>query len=132
MTTKCPDRKAADRHARSDRRASFSLVELVIVVVIIGIVAAGNTTMSHFLLGLMPCNIRLEPYVPTATSYPQVLARDLGLKAHPQALVEVMPGVASYVGGDIVAGVLASGLAWFFCRNISRITCVIYATNRGN
>jgi len=78
---------------------------------IIGVVAAGNTTMSHFLLGLMPCNIRLEPYVPTATVYPQVLAAELGIKVHPQAIVEVMPGVASYVGGDIVAGVLAAGLA---------------------
>ena len=78
---------------------------------IIGIVTAGNTTMSHFLLGLMPCNIRLEPYVPTATIYPQVLAAELGLKVHPQAIIEVMPSVASYVGGDIVAGVLASGLA---------------------
>ncbi len=78
---------------------------------IIGIVAAGNTTMSHFLLSLMPCNIRLEPYVPTTTIYPQVLARELGLNIHPQGIVEVMPGVASYVGGDIVAGVLATGLA---------------------
>ncbi len=78
---------------------------------IIGIVAAGNTTMSHFLLSLMPCNIRLEPYVPTTTIYPQVLARELGLNIHPQGIVEVMPSVASYVGGDIVAGVLATGLA---------------------
>lgn len=78
---------------------------------IIGIVAAGNTTMSHFLLSLMPCNIRLEPYVPTATIYPQVLAGELGLNIHPQGIVEVMPSVASYVGGDIVAGVLATSLA---------------------
>jgi uncharacterized 2Fe-2S/4Fe-4S cluster protein (DUF4445 family) len=78
---------------------------------ITSIVAAGNTTMSHFLLDLMPCSIRLEPYVPTATIYPQILARDIGININPQGILEVMPSVASYVGGDIVAGVLACGLA---------------------
>ncbi len=78
---------------------------------ITAIVAAGNTTMSHFLLNLTPCNIRLEPYVPTATVYPQVLARDVGIAGNPQAVLEIMPNVASYVGGDIVAGVLASAIA---------------------
>ena len=75
------------------------------------IVAAGNTTMSHFLLNLMPCSIRLEPYVPTATVYPQILAKEIGININPNGILEVMPGVASYVGGDIVAGVLACGLA---------------------
>ena len=78
---------------------------------ITSIVAAGNTTMSHFLLGLMPCSIRLEPYVPTATIYPQIVARDIGIDINPQGILEVMPSVASYVGGDIVAGALACGLA---------------------
>jgi uncharacterized 2Fe-2S/4Fe-4S cluster protein (DUF4445 family) len=78
---------------------------------ITSIVAAGNTTMSHFLLGLMPCSIRLEPYVPTATIYPQVMAKDIGININSQGILEVMPSVASYVGGDIVAGVLACGLA---------------------
>ncbi len=75
------------------------------------IVAAGNTTMSHFLLGLTPCSIRLEPYVPTAYIYPQISAREVGLNTHENAILETIPSVASYVGGDIVAGVLASGIA---------------------
>jgi len=75
------------------------------------LVAAGNTTMSHFLLGLMPCSIRLEPYVPTATVYPQILAKEIGIDINPNAIVEVIPSVASYMGGDIVAGILACGLA---------------------
>lgn len=75
------------------------------------IVAAGNTTMSHFLLGLMPCSIRVEPYVPTATIFPQILAKEVGININPNGIMEVMPSVASYVGGDIVAGVLACGLA---------------------
>ena len=78
---------------------------------ITAIVAAGNTTMSHFLLRLMPCNIRLEPYVPTATIYPQVMMKEIDIDINPQGVLEVMPSVASYVGGDIVAGVLACGLA---------------------
>jgi uncharacterized 2Fe-2S/4Fe-4S cluster protein (DUF4445 family) len=75
------------------------------------IVAAGNTTMSHLLLSLIPCSIRLDPYVPTATFYPQVPAVRLGLDIHPEGVLETVPGVGSYVGGDIVAGVLACGMA---------------------
>jgi len=93
---------------------------------IIGVVAAGNTTMSHFLLGLQPCNLRLEPYVPTATVNPQVTAGELGLNIHPQGIIEVMPGVASYVGGDIVAGVLATGLA-----DKPEISCLIDVGTNG-
>lgn len=75
------------------------------------VVAAGNTTMSHFLLGLTPCAIRLEPYVPTADIYPQILAREIGIEVSPTAVLETIPSVASYVGGDIVAGVMSCGIA---------------------
>jgi uncharacterized 2Fe-2S/4Fe-4S cluster protein (DUF4445 family) len=75
------------------------------------IVAGGNTVMSHFLLGLEPCSIRLEPYVPTANVYPQVTAGEIGIGINPKGIVETIPSVASYIGGDTVAGVLAAGLA---------------------
>jgi len=75
------------------------------------IVAAGNTTMSHLLLGLMPCSIRDDPYVPTVGLYPQVWAKEVGIDINSQGVLQVMPSVASYVGGDTVAGVLACGLA---------------------
>lgn len=78
---------------------------------ITALVAAGNTTMSHLFLSLVPCSIRLDPYVPTTTVYPQVRAAELGIHIHPAASVETIAGVASYVGGDIVAGVLACGMA---------------------
>ena len=78
---------------------------------ITAIVAAGNTTMSHLLLGLTPCAIRLDPYVPTASAYPQIRAREVDIKINPEGTLETLPGVASYVGGDIVSGILASGLA---------------------
>jgi uncharacterized 2Fe-2S/4Fe-4S cluster protein (DUF4445 family) len=75
------------------------------------IVAAGNTTMSHFLLNLTPCTIRLEPYVPTADIYPQILARDIGIHISPLGILEALPSVASYVGGDIVAGIMSCDIA---------------------
>jgi uncharacterized 2Fe-2S/4Fe-4S cluster protein (DUF4445 family) len=75
------------------------------------IVAAGNTTMSHFLLGLTPCSIRLDPYVPTARNFPQIRAEQIGIHINPQGILETIPAVASYVGGDIIAGVMASGIA---------------------
>jgi uncharacterized 2Fe-2S/4Fe-4S cluster protein (DUF4445 family) len=83
----------------------------IVVEDITSIVAAGNTTMSHLLLGLTPCSIRDDPYVPTADLYPQVSAREIGININPQGVLQVMPSVASYVGGDTVAGVLACGLA---------------------
>jgi uncharacterized 2Fe-2S/4Fe-4S cluster protein (DUF4445 family) len=73
-------------------------------------VAAGNTTMSHLLLNLTPCSIRLDPYVPTADIYPQILARDIDIRIAPQGILETLPSVASYVGGDIVAGVTSCGI----------------------
>ncbi len=78
---------------------------------ITAIVAAGNTTMSHLLLGLTPCPIRLEPYVPTAKDYPQVYAKDLNIEINKEGVLQTVSGVASYVGGDIVAGILACGIA---------------------
>ncbi len=78
---------------------------------IIALVAAGNTTMSHLFLKLMPCTIRLDPYVPVADTYPQVFAKELNIEINPEAIVETLPSVASYVGGDIVAGVIACGIS---------------------
>ncbi|MCL6451471.1 MAG: ASKHA domain-containing protein [Acetobacteraceae bacterium] len=74
------------------------------------VVAAGNTTMTHLFLGIPPGWIRLEPYIPAASTLPVVTAGELGLMAHPQAPVVSLPAVASYVGGDIVAGVLVTGV----------------------
>ncbi|NLI83530.1 MAG: DUF4445 domain-containing protein [Deltaproteobacteria bacterium] len=75
------------------------------------IVAAGNTTMTHLLLDLEPCHIRVAPYIPTANRVPLYHTVELGLKAHPRATLHCLPCVSSYVGGDIVAGVLACGMA---------------------
>ena len=75
------------------------------------VTVAGNTTMIHLFLRLPPETIRLTPYIPAVNHPPRFLARDLDLPFHPLASVDCLPGVASYVGADISAGVLASGLA---------------------
>jgi len=71
---------------------------------------AGNTTMTQLLLGVEPKYIRLEPYVPTAAYYPPVRASRFGLALPDHVLMLVFPSVASYVGGDVVAGVMGVGM----------------------
>ena len=73
------------------------------------VVVAGNTVMTHLLLQIEPRYIRRAPYIPTVSEFPILKAGEIGLKAHPAAAVFVMPGPASYVGGDIVAGMLLAG-----------------------
>lgn len=70
----------------------------------------GNTTMIHLFLGLPPASIRLAPYIPTVNHVPELRSHELNLPLHPQAAIDCLPGVASYVGADITAGVLASGM----------------------
>ena len=66
--------------------------------------------MIHLLLGI-PCeSIRLTPFVTTVNQTPVLPAAMVGLNIHPEASVDCLPGVASYVGADISAGVLSSGL----------------------
>ncbi|MCX8022887.1 MAG: ASKHA domain-containing protein [Syntrophorhabdaceae bacterium] len=74
------------------------------------LVFAGNTTMTHLALGLDPKYIMLSPYTPTATFIPPVRAIHLGINVKDHVHIYIFPCVASYVGGDIVAGVLGSGI----------------------
>lgn len=77
------------------------------------IVISGNTTMTHLVLGIAAKYIRREPYIPTVSEFPIIKAGEIGLKAAHYAGVFVMPGPASYVGGDIVSGVLYTGFNKF-------------------
>ncbi len=72
------------------------------------IVVSGNTTMTHLFWGLNPAYIREEPYIPTANLFPVWKAYDSGIKIRRDAPVYSVPCVASYVGGDIVSGVIAT------------------------
>jgi uncharacterized 2Fe-2S/4Fe-4S cluster protein (DUF4445 family) len=69
---------------------------------------SGNTTMLHLFWGLNPGYIREEPYIPTLNSFPMWRGGTARLSMNTQAQVYTLPCVASYVGGDIVSGVLAS------------------------
>lgn len=85
-------------------RHGFSLQNLFALTV------AGNTTMTHFLLGLDPTHICREPYIPAVNRFPVYHARDLDLGLPPLALVHVFPNVGSYFGGDLIAGIVAAGM----------------------
>ena len=73
-------------------------------------VISGNTTMMHLLLGLNPEYIRLEPYTPTIMQTPYLIASEVGININPQSWIYFSPAVGSYVGGDITAGILCTGL----------------------
>ncbi len=77
---------------------------------ITSITLAGNTTMTHLLLGLEPHNIRRAPYVPVSTFFPPIRARDIYIDLPLRAVALVYPAISSYVGGDIIAGVMGSGM----------------------
>ena len=69
-----------------------------------------NTTMNHLLLGVDAEPVRMEPYIPSFFGWEGLLAGDLKLPANPLAPVVIAPNIGSYVGGDITAGTLASGI----------------------
>jgi uncharacterized 2Fe-2S/4Fe-4S cluster protein (DUF4445 family) len=71
---------------------------------------AGNATMTHLLLGVDPEALGVAPFVMATRWWPEMLAADLGVQVHPRARAYVFPALGAYVGGDIVAGMLASGM----------------------
>ena len=77
---------------------------------VMAVICAGNTAMIHFLLGLDPSRIRKEPYIPACTSPPPLRAAEVAIKINPRGLLYCLPGIASWVGADITAGILATGL----------------------
>ncbi|MDI6703119.1 MAG: ASKHA domain-containing protein [bacterium] len=74
------------------------------------IVVAGNTTMIHLLLGIDPRYIRESPYTPTCNFIPPVRAKEIGIDLPPYAYIYIIPSIASFIGGDITSGILASKL----------------------
>ena len=72
---------------------------------------AGNATMTHIALGIDPEPLGVAPFIMAARQLPEVLAGpDLGLPVHPRARAFMFPAFGAYVGGDITAGLLASGM----------------------
>lgn len=74
-------------------------------------VISGNTAMMHLLLGIKSEYLRLAPYTPTVREAPFLTAAEVGININPQSWLYFSPHVGSYVGGDITAGILCTGLA---------------------
>ena len=71
---------------------------------------AGNATMTHIVLGIDPEPLGVAPFILATRLLPEVLAAELGIPAHPRARAVIFPPFGAYVGGDITAGLLASGM----------------------
>jgi uncharacterized 2Fe-2S/4Fe-4S cluster protein (DUF4445 family) len=74
------------------------------------VAVAGNATMTHIALGIDPEPLGMAPFIMSTRLFPEILAADLGIGAHPRARAVVFPSFGAYVGGDITAGLLASGM----------------------
>ncbi len=71
---------------------------------------AGNATMAQLALGIDPEPLGVAPFILATESYEGLLASDLGVRVHPRARAMLFPHLGAYVGGDIIAGVLAAGM----------------------
>jgi uncharacterized 2Fe-2S/4Fe-4S cluster protein (DUF4445 family) len=74
------------------------------------IVVCGNVTMTQMALGIDPEPLSMAPFIVATHALPPALASDFGVLVHPRAPAVVFPSLGAYVGGDIVAGMLATGL----------------------
>jgi uncharacterized 2Fe-2S/4Fe-4S cluster protein (DUF4445 family) len=74
------------------------------------ITIAGNTTMTQLLLAIDPSYLRRAPYVPASTMYPPFRAATIGIELDEHVIALLYPAISSYVGGDIVAGIMGTGL----------------------
>ncbi|MEA2313074.1 MAG: hypothetical protein QOE28_3042 [Solirubrobacteraceae bacterium] len=70
----------------------------------------GNVTMMQLVLGIDPEPLSMAPFIVAAHELPPATAADFGVAVHPRAPAYVFPSLGAYVGGDIVAGLLATGL----------------------
>lgn len=77
---------------------------------ILSLCVGANTTMNHLFVGVDAQSVRMEPYIPSFFHWDGLLAGDVKLPANPLAQVLIAPNIGSYVGGDITAGTLASGI----------------------
>lgn len=76
------------------------------------VTVAANTTMLHLLAGADPTSLGIAPFTPTFLDHRVMTAGELGLDLPASTPVHLVPGAAAYVGADLVAGALASGLAY--------------------
>ena len=84
---------------------------------------AGNTTMLHLLAGVNPASMGVAPFTPTFLDHRVVTLRELDFRwpkhtepAYPDPAasprMHLLPGAAAYVGADLTAGVIATGMRY--------------------
>ena len=71
---------------------------------------AGNATMTQLLLGIDPEPLGVAPFIMASADYPNIDVKEIGIAVHPLAKAVILPSLGAYVGGDIIAGALASGM----------------------
>ncbi|GBC62828.1 DUF4445 domain-containing protein [Desulfonema ishimotonii] len=74
------------------------------------VTVAGNTAMTHLFMGIDPHWIIREPYIPAVNAPDLLMAAELGMAVSPLARLLVFPSVGSYFGGDLISGILFSGM----------------------
>ena len=78
---------------------------------VLSMTVAGNSTMMHLFYGVSPKYIREEPYITVVNKFTNSTAQEVGIEHIKNAIIYNMPGVASYLGGDIVSGILATDIS---------------------
>ena len=73
-----------------------------------GMAIGANTTMCHFITGLFPWGIFETPYAPVSTEFDLIKAAEMGLDM--PGYVSIAPSSANYLGGDIIGGLLTTGI----------------------
>ncbi|MCK5349003.1 MAG: DUF4445 domain-containing protein [Desulfobacula sp.] len=74
------------------------------------VAGAGNTTMTHLFLGIESFEIIKEPYIPCVNIPDTQPAGNLGLDINENGVGFLFPNIGSYFGGDLISGILFSGL----------------------
>ena len=90
--------KLLKQAAKSAKIKTEEILEMVLV---------GNSTMHHLLLNLHPKDLGLAPFVPTIHKSMDIKARELGLQINSSGNIHVLPTIASFVGADTSAMILA-------------------------
>ncbi len=77
---------------------------------IVHLAISGNTVMMHIFFGVSPASIGVIPFKPVSHTFSSTAA-ELGIDARPDALVETVPAIAGYIGGDITSDLYVANLS---------------------
>ena len=116
ISTIMTDDRALDRLCRLAHETLDELAQAVCAAAgvipseVYEVALAGNATMTHIALGIDPEPLGVAPFIMATRLFPEVLAHQVGVKVHERARAVIFPSFGAYVGGDIVAGLLASGM----------------------